>query len=828
MQSQEQISLQIDARGKNMLPEYLRFSPDAKPNLKNTIVRGDKRFTILSSCMIRIECGEFTDSATLTVINRSFDNPGFTLNESDDVLEIKTEHLKLSYVLNEPLTRESLNIELLQKPYTKWFYGDKESFNLGGTLSTLDRINGEYDIQDGICSLDGYSVIDDSKTALITNDGWFKNRSEDITDIYFLGYGHDYTSCVKDYYRLTGVPGMLPAFVLGNWWSRYHRYSDKEYLDLMDKFHDKDIPISVAILDMDWHTIENHKSCQIPGDWAESGWTGYTWNKELFPDYKEFIKKIHKRNLKTALNLHPHLGVRSWESMYPQMAEAMGMNPSEGKPVPFDCLDPKFLKAYFEILHFPYEKDGIDFWWLDWQQGTSYWWNHFYGGEEKELEKSVSPLWLLDHMHYLASKRDGKRGLIFSRFAGYGSQRYPIGFSGDTYISWQSLNFQPYFTTTASNIGYGWWSHDIGGHLKGDNDEELTARWVQFGVFSPIFRMHCACDVLLGREPWNFNTRTEQVISDFMRLRHRMFPYLYTMNYRNFKDLLPLIRPMYHTYPENKKAYSVKNQYWFGSEMIVAPITQKSDTVSELGRTKVWLPDGKWIDWFNGYVYKSGKIEVYRTLEQMPIFLKAGAIVPLQPHCNKDNHLGLKDTVEVVIAAGASNEFDLYEDDGLSTNYENGDFCITRLSLQHEDNKEEFTVLPSSGNTALVPEKRSYKLIFKGYKSGCSFYVSGIEIEAEYYPKTNEYAVCVDKVLAAEGITVTIKNDTGLLHDNSDFDSRAFEIIAHSNCSPMEQMALMNERKAFKNYRFKTPESTYGSNRVYNAIYELAVQLKQK
>ncbi len=808
-----------------MLPEYLRFKTDAKSNTQNTVVIGNVRFTILSSRMIRIEQGEFTDSATLTVVNRSFDNPEFTKKEVGEILEIETEHLKLSYILGAALSHDSLNIQLLQKPYTKWHYGEKESFNLGGTLSTLDRINGEFDIDDGICSIDGFSVIDDSKTALITEEGWFENRSENIIDIYFLGYGHDYTDCVKDYYRLTGVPSMLPAFALGNWWSRYHKYTEKEYLDLMDKFHSKDIPISVAVVDMDWHTVENRPELQIPGDWAESGWTGYTWNEELFPDYKRFLKELHKRNLKTALNLHPHLGIRNWESMYPQMAEAMGLDPKEGKPVPFDCLDPNFLKAYFEIIHFPYEKDGVDFWWMDWQQGDSYWWNHFYGGEEKTLEKSISPLWLLNHMHFLASKRDDKRGFFFSRYAGFGSQRYPVGFSGDTYISWESLDFQPYFTATASNIGYGWWSHDIGGHLKGDNDEELTLRWIQFGIFSPIFRMHCACDVMLGREPWNFGTRIEHIIADFMRLRHQLFPYIYTMNYRNYSELLPLMRPMYHTHSENKNAYKVKNQYWFGSEMIVAPITKKSDPISGLGRTDIWLPEGKWIDWFNGYVYKSGKIEVYRTLEQMPIFLKAGAIVPMQPHYAKNNHLGVTEDMEIVIACGDSNEFTLFEDDGVSNEFENGNYCLTKFSLQHSENKEIFIVSPSSGNTALIPEKRNYRLLFKGYKAGCRFYAKGSELDAEYNAKTNEYVVYISGVAVNKGAAVEIKNDSGLLHNNSDYEERVFDIVAHGHCSPMEQEALMNEKEEFKDYPFKTAESTYGNNRLYNAIYELAMQL---
>ncbi len=808
-----------------MLPDYLKYVPNAKPNYQNVIENGSVRFTIISSRMIRIEQGKFTDNATLTVINRSFDNPKFELKEENGIQTIKTENLIVTYVIGKPISRESLSIRLLSRPYTKWHYGEKESFNLGGTLRTLDRVTGSCDIDDGICSLDGYSIIDDSKTAMVIDDGWFENRPENVIDIYFLGYGHNYTECVKDYYRLTGASGMLPAYALGNWWSRYHKYSDKEYLDLMDKFREKDIPISVAILDMDWHITKGDGKSSIPGDWAEEGWTGYTWNEKLFPDYKAFLKEIKKRNLKTALNLHPHLGIRKWEKMYPQMAEAMGMNPSEGKAVPFDCLNEKFLKEYFEILHFPYENDGIDFWWMDWQQGDSYWWSHFYGCPENELEKSISPLWMLNHTHYLASKRNGNRGFFFSRYGGYGSQRYPIGFSGDTYICWESLDFQPYFTVTASNIGYGWWSHDIGGHLKGNADDELTTRWIQFGVFSPIFRMHCACDIMLGREPWNYNMHSEKIISDFMRLRHQLFPYLYTMNYRNHNDLLPLMRPMYHTNPEEKDAYKVKNEYWFGSEFIVSPITKKSDSASQLGRADVWLPDGIWIDWFNGYIYKGGKFEAYRTIEQMPIFLKAGAIVPMQKHVACDNRLGNSENLEIIIAVGGNNEFTLYEDDGISNNFENGDFCRTKFSVVYEENKSVFTINSAIGNTKLLPELRNYKLLFKGYKKGCRFYISGKEISAEYHAFTNEYEIEINGLSVLESISVEVCNDEGLLHDNSDYDRRVYDIVAHGQCPACIQDILMRQKEKLKTFIRKTAEPTYGDNRLSSAIYELAKQL---
>ena len=132
------------------------------------------------------------------------------------------------------------------------------------------------------------------------------------------------------------------------------------------------------------------------------------------------------------------------------------------------------IRDSFKYLHHPNERNGVDFWWIDWQQGSN-----------SKIE-GLDPLWMLNHYHYLDNKRNGKRGLILSRYAGIGSHRYPIGFSGDSVISWDSLDFQPYFTANASNVGYGWWSHDIGGHMNGIKDDELATRWVQFGVFSPI------------------------------------------------------------------------------------------------------------------------------------------------------------------------------------------------------------------------------------------------------------------------------------------------------------------------------------------------------
>ena len=768
----------------NQLPQYLCFDTNGNADSVKVFASGSVRITVITPRLIRLEEGNWSDAATMTVLDRNFCDCAINASFTEEQIYIDTEYLKITYQLGATLN-EGIRIENKKDPAFLWTPDKKPLYNLGGTVSTLDCVDGACELEDGICSFDGFAFIDDSLTPTFNEDGWLIPR-EDTKDIYFFGYGHDYTACVQDYCRLTGKPEMLPSFAFGNWWSRYHAYTDQEYLDLMDQFHMKDVPLSVGIVDMDWHLTKGN-------DWKpyHDGWTGYTWNKELFPDYKEFIEDLHNRGLHTALNLHPAKGVQSYEAQYHAVAERMGIDPSSGKTVPCDYLNPEYLKAYFEELHFPYEKDGVDFWWMDWQQGCDY---SVVMGEDYKPNglEHVKPLWILNHMHYLASKRDGKRGLIFSRFGGYGSQRYPIGFSGDTVITWRSLDFQPYFTVTASNIGYGWWSHDIGGHMGGIRDDELTARWVQFGVFSPIFRLHSTDSPFLGREPWQYNLRAEAVITRFMRLRHCLFPYLYTMCYRDCTQLVPLMRPMYHLHPEEKHAYEVKNQYYFGSELLVAPITRKSDE-SDLAGTTVWLPDGTWVDAFTGYIYKGSQmLEVFRPMEEMPVFMKAGAIIPMQKHIPQSRKLGCAEDMEVYVAPGADGNFYLYEDNGLDLSYQSGGYCTTKMALDWSQNRAVFTISPAEGDVTLIPQKRNWTVHFRGFRGDCVFFMDGKMVDAAYDEDTHTYSVSVADVLAGEGTSISIAHDACLIYNNSDCRQRMIDYLTRAQISLREKEKMLS------------------------------------
>ena len=418
---------------------------------------------------------------------------------------------------------------------------------------------------------------------------------------------------------------LIPRYALGNWWSRYHAYDEKEYIHLVDRLARENIPITVATVDMDWHwskTLEDKKHVRALGKCGDyyggyTGWTGYSWNTDLFPDYKRFLKKLKDRNLKITLNLHPGSGVRWFEDKYPEMANEVGIDPASEKLIPFDMTSDTFVNAYFKVLHKPYERDGVDFWWIDWQQGS------------KSNTEGLHPLWLLNHYHTLDIAKENPTPMILSRYSGIGSHRYPLGFSGDTYITWRSLDYIPFFTASASDIGYTWWSHDIGGHMHGIKSNELYVRYVQFGVFSPINRLHCTETEVCTKEPCIYMNGSGDIAKRFLRFRHKMIPYLYSASMDTSENGRALIEPLYFRYPREENAYKFKNEYFFGPELLVAPVTRKGDR-EKLAVTKMWLPEGKWTDIFTGDEYEGGKtVETVRWLDSMPVLAKAGGFLVL-------------------------------------------------------------------------------------------------------------------------------------------------------------------------------------------------------
>ncbi|MGT2753883.1 glycoside hydrolase family 31 protein [Streptococcus ovis] len=643
------------------------------------------RITVLTHQLLRLEYSEegyFEDRPTRVVQSRAFDCAPFEVIEEEGRLEIMTSALHLHYD-QQAFSANGLFIDVksnLSAYGNRWYFGNDYP-NLGGTTRTLDMVDGAMELEDGILSKNGFAVLDDSNSFVFDENGNPIERSSKVIDLYFFGYGRDYFAALKDFYQLTGATPLLPRYALGNWWSRYWAYSEEEFLSLMDRFEAEQVPLSVSVIDMDWHRTHD-----VPSRFG-SGWTGYSWNKELFPDPKRFLTALHERGLKTTLNVHPADGIRAFEDAYPAVAERMGLNTAVEEPALFDMANPIFREAYFKDVHHPLEEQGVDFWWIDWQQGT---------------EGQIDPLWMLNYYHYMDAARKGKNDVILSRYAGPGSHRFPIGFSGDTFTTWESLAFQPYFTSTASNIGYTWWSHDIGGHMRGQHDEELSLRWLQFGVFSPINRLHSSNSPFSSKEPWGYRPEIATSMKHYLRLRHQLIPYLYTMNVRTHEEGKPLITPMYYHYPLQEESYQVPNQYFFGSELMVAPITEKSDMADKKGRVEVWFPEGKWYDFFTDACYTGGvKLPVYRAKEAMPVFAKEGAIIPLDAQPAAAG-VALPEEIEWHIFPGESNQFDLVE-------MVNGQRVVTSLKMDWES---QTIALSVTGERETLPANRTHRLVF--------------------------------------------------------------------------------------------------------------------
>ncbi|HPZ00584.1 MAG TPA: glycoside hydrolase family 31 protein, partial [Clostridiales bacterium] len=605
---------------------------------KQTFCKGNLRISILTSQLLRVEYqpgAVFCNLPTQAVWNRKLDSVPFTVTEELHTVTVSTEACRFSLSKRNGTLKKVVLFPDTEKEQT---VTDFQSGNLKGTTRTLDMSFGPVPLEDGILSRNGVALLDDSHTLVLREDGFplsaeaALGRKKGGKDYYIFAYGHEYQSALKDFFRLTGMPPLLPKYVFGNWWSRYHAYTQEEYLHLLNRMEEEGIPLSVATIDMDWHWTDVAKRFGKVGSASGfpkglprsvtdfmAGWTGYSWNTELFPDYRAFLRELKKRGLAVTVNTHPAKGCRFFEDAYPAFADFMGIRKESKKPIPLNFSDKKMLEGYFRFLHHGYEKDGVDFWWIDWQQGN------------RSQVPGLDPLWALNHYHFLDRERNGNRPLILSRYAGPGSHRYPLGFSGDTRMSWKVLQFQPYFTATAYNIGYTWWSHDIGGHMGGIHDDELYLRWLQFGVFAPINRMHSSNNLLTGKEPWNYGPETEKLAVQALQFRQRLVPYLYTMNYRCHTAGEPLIRPMYYAHPEEEEAYQVPNEYYFGSELICAPITCPTDDKTKVAGTDVWLPEGTWTDLFTNDTYRGGKkVKMFRGLSSVPVLAKAGAILPLE------------------------------------------------------------------------------------------------------------------------------------------------------------------------------------------------------
>jgi alpha-glucosidase (family GH31 glycosyl hydrolase) len=774
-------------------------NPVADP--KAIVILGRARFTVLTPQLIRMEWaadGKFEDHASFVFLNRRLPVPKFesTILQVNDAkaLTIKTDALTLTYTPKGDgrFSSNDLAISLTVngKPVA-WKPGAIDAQNLKGTTRTLDGALGDKTkepIGNGFISRAGWAIEDDSTRPLFDSADfrflqgesspwpWVMERpAGDRQDFYFFGYGHDYKRALGDYVRVAGRIPLPPRFAFGAWWSRYWAYSDQEIEEIIRGFRENSTPLDVFVIDMDWHI--NSEQLKAMGEKDPSGqslgWTGYTWNKLLFPDPTQFLARLHADGLKTSLNMHPASGVQPWEQAYPAMAKAMGIDPATKKYVPFDITDKEFATNYMNLLHHPLEKQGIDFWWLDWQQ------------EPTTRLPNVNPTWWLNYVHFTDQEREGKRPLLFHRWGGLGNHRYQIGFSGDTVSVWDSLAFQPWFTATAANVGYAYWSHDIGGHMPGAVDPELFTRWVQFGAFSPILRTHTTKNPDSERRIWAYPEPYSSILRSAFQLRYALLPYIYTEARRTYDTGVAFLRPLYYDWPEANEAYTSKDEYLFGDRLIVAPVVAPAEKTSGLATEHVWIPNGEWIEWPTGKNF-TGPTSVDRSfsIDQTPVYVKAGTIVPMQPPML---HTGEKPVDPLIVNVwplkpGTSSSYSVYEDSGVAEEYQRGVFARTPIKATQTGDSLRVEIGPVEGRYPGMLQSRSYELRLPADWPPASVSINGNPLNQgsagrrpgwSYEGNTLTTVIPVASQSVESKIEIEVRRPTGLTARRDDLDGFA-------------------------------------------------------
>ena len=714
-----------------------------KDNIKpldEVVFRGKNyRITILSESLVRLEYNEsgiFEDFATQFVQNRKFDRPNFQVKQNEDFLEITTKYFILTYMKEKPFTGSkvlaSSNLKVvIQGAEKEWYYNHLEVRNFHGAYTSLEDISNPKKENKGLYSSDGFVTFDDSPSMVLMPGGTFTQKENRGIDLYLFIYQKDFAVCLKDYFTLTGNPPLIPRYALGNWWSKNKYYNQTEVLELFQDFEKYEIPISVLLLDKKWKIEEDSTKKMLE--------SGFTFNGKLFPNPTEFIQSLLTKQVHLGLHINPKEGIHPHETYYKKAAEYLGLE--SGGTIPFHALDPRYIDVLLKLMIHPLEAIGVDFFWNDYAD-------------------SKVALFALNHYLFLDSiKQGGKRGLLLARNSNVAAHRYSVLYSGRTKVSWDVLKLIPVFNSSGSNIGISFWSHDVGGHSGGVEDSELFLRYVQLGVFSPIFRFSVDEGKYYKREPWRYDVQTLEIVRNYMNLRYRLIPYLYSESYKYHKSGMTLVKPLYYSHPKIYDEPLYKNEYLFGSELFISPLTDKKDVVMNRVVHKFYVPEGTWYDFNSGKKFPGDRVYVsFFKDEDYPVFAKNGSIIPLSI-LEKTNDIKLPKKLEIHVFPGKSNVYKLYEDDGVSNAYKEGYSLTTSIDYNYQLNNYTVIIRPLEGKSGIAPDYRDYKIRFRNTKKAIEVitYENERKINNVSYVEDNDFVVEVTNASTLSQISINCK-----------------------------------------------------------------------
>ena len=717
------------------LGDQFKFDLEKAKSNPKSIIQGHKyRITILTDNLVRLEyskLGHFSDLPTENVWFRSFTVPEFSLKEDDMFLEVIAKKFKFSYTKNKPFKGNKFNpmsnfkLEILNTDKV-WYYNHPEVRN----FNTIGKSFEDKNIK-GLYSQDGFVSINDSSSKRFEETGTVIDAIEDYSDIYVFIYNEEFNNCLKDYYELTGKPAFIPRYALGNWWNKNVDYKDLGIKKLVDEFNFYDIPLSILLMNSDWHK-NNLDSKKVS--------SGFSWNLDNYKNPQAMVKYLNSNGIRLGLTINPEEGFFPFEDLYEKAISYLKIN--NGDTIPFNVLDPKVLDVYLKLFVHPLENQGVDFFYLETNKLS----------EEEDL--------LLSHYHYYDMKRNYKRRpMLLNKNSLIAPHRYPIVYSGKTEVNWKTLKKVPEYNLLAAHSGISFVSHDIGGFHKGIEDNELYIRFVQLGVFSPILKFGSDSGKYYKREPWRWNIKTYTIVQDYLKMRHRLIPYLYTESYEYYKNGKQLIEPIYFKYKDLYDDENYKYQYFFGSSLYISPIINKKEHIMNRVIHKFFIPEGTWYDFVTGKKFPGGKNYVSFFKDQdYPVFAKSGAIIPFGENDNLNDTTPPKN-MEFHIFPGKDNIYKLYEDDGVSELYLKGYYLLTNIEYNYLPSNYTVIVRAVEGKSGIIPETRNYKFRFRNTKKADEViaYFNNIEVPTNSYVDGTDFVVEVDNVKTIGQLTINCK-----------------------------------------------------------------------
>ncbi len=686
---------------------FVHNAKDLIANKDNVILGKKYRISILTERLVRLEyspSGVFEDRATQNVIFRNFDRVLYQVTNSETLMQVNTKYFVIDYVKDKSFKGSKIaggnTLRITLKDTDRiWYYGHPESRNFGTINYSLDDFAGKLKLSNGLYSTDGFAVLDDSNSYVLKNSMDYVSRENEEIDVYVFMYKKDLGLCLQDYYALTGYPPLIARYALGNWWYKNEAYTTSDIKNVVTRFREEGIPISVFLLGDKWHDKQN----------------SYVVDSTRLNDV-EVGSFLRANQIKFGVTVNPFDGVNG------------------KKMVPFTGNN---INEYFNQSVRGLYSSGVSVFNLDYNN-----------------IKDKNNLQVFNHFHYVAVEvMLNQRGIVLCRNTGLSMHRYPIIFSGKTKVDFQTLNILPFYNASASNMGISWIAHPIGGYHGGIEDDELYLRYIQFGTFSPIFLLASDGGKYYKREPWKWNESMLEIIKKYMNLRLQLIPYLYTEAYIYHKSGSPLIQPLYYSYPKIYDEPKYRNQYFLGTQMLVVPITKTKNVVMNRVVQKMFIPKGVWYDFLTGKKYPGNKyyMSFYKD-EDYPVFCREGSIIPLSLDKTTDCPVNM----EFVIFPGSDGVYNLYEDDGITNNYKNANHYLTELNFKFEKDHYVFTMKPLDPHYS-IPNNRNYKIRFKNTRSAMiSVTVNGANYAASAYLDKSDLVVAMDGVPTSGTVVVTV------------------------------------------------------------------------